>query len=171
MPNVKIKDSYCNKFFGQVVESAPTTLTFKEIPTNVNTFGKIAWVLHRLDWFINTATIALLLGTGDSIQMALTASNNIAAIELDNPSVIDFTQIVMLEATAVGRTILERPLTRDFSNLPGGGILMAPRPLYLAAKGASIAGAVTVSCRGYFTQLELSGDEYLELVDFYRIIS
>jgi len=70
----------------------------------------------------------------------------------------------------VGQGLHQLPFVRDFSGLPGGGLIIAPRPLFVAVKGNSLATAVTASLRAYFTVINLSADEYLELVDFYRIV-
>jgi hypothetical protein len=41
----------------------------------------------------------------------------------------------------------------------------------VAIEGTSLASAGTAQVRGYFLQKQLKADEYLELVDFYRIVS
>lgn len=164
-------DRYANKFYGKVTESAANTLTFDEIPTNVNVFSKEAWVLHRLDWYMRSADLNLLISEADYINMALTSSNSIASIALDNPSVIDLFRMGVMFKTAVGVMFHPNPHTRDFSHLPGGGVIIAPRPLYIAIQGVSIAAVAEVEVRGYFSRLEMDADEYLELIDFYRIVS
>lgn len=165
-------DKFANKFFGEVVGSGATTLTFEEIHTNVNIFDKIAWVLNRLEWYVPQATLDLFVATGDGLEAALTSSQQITALGLDNPSVIDLFSINRKDAgTAATAWYHYEPFIRDFSGLPGGGLIITPRPLYLAVLGVSIATAPTIRCRGYFQQLELSADEYLELVDFYRIVT
>lgn len=167
------KDTYANKFFGTVTESAANTLTFSEIQTNVNIFDKVAWILHRMEWFLGEATgIGLLVANGDRIACALTSSDKITDLDLDNPSVVDLYKVERVDyGAAANMHRWEMPIIRDFTNLPGGGIIIAPRPLYVAAEGASLAAASTVSVRGYFTQKQLTPDEYLELIDFYRIVS
>ena len=167
----QIRDSYANKFYGTVTESAQGTLTFSEIQTNVAIFTKLAWILHRLEWYIPEATQQLLLSPADILQMALTNSDNITALDLSAPAVVDMAELQCVDrGTAGSMHLFEVPIIRDFSNLPGGGIIMAPRPLYAACVSASIASAATVEVRGYFTQKELKADEYIELVDFYRIV-
>jgi len=164
------KDKFANKFYGVVVESAANTLTFKEIPTNVDVFSKTAWCLHRLEWYIPPATVALLIGAGDSISCALTSSDKLTTLGLDNAGVVDlFTKTITVLSVA-DHSFHVGPECRDFSTLPGGGLIIAPRPLYLACKSESLAAASTVHCRGFFTQIQLNADEYLELVDFYRIV-
>lgn len=164
------KDNYSNKAYGSVTESAANTLTFAEIQTNVEVFSKIAWILHRIEWYISATQMTKLAAADDIIQAALTSSNQITSLSLGNPAVIDLMELALLFSTAVAYTEVPNPRVRDFSWMPGGGIIISPRPLYLAAKGTSLATALTISARLYFTVKELSADEYLELVDFYRIV-
>ena len=165
-----VKDVYANKGYGSVTESGANTLTFSEIQTNVNIFDKLAWVIHRIEWYVSQASWILMAAAADEIHMALTASNTIADLGLEIPAVIDLLELSRHEATAVGFLFNTIPLIRDFSNLPGQGLIIAPRPLYLAIRGVSLATPATAECRFYFTQKVLKADEYLELIDFYRIV-
>lgn len=166
----KKQDLFSNKGYGAVVESAANTLTFSEIQTNVSIFEKVAWVLHRIEWYITQATYGLLADGADHLEMALVASANITDLGLDVPAVIDVLDLMRFQASGVGFTFDTMPKIRDFSSLPGGGLIIAPRPLYLAIKGTSLASAGSSECRFYFTQKTLSAEEYLELIDFYRIV-
>jgi len=163
-------DKFANKFYGTVVESGPTTLTFAEIQTNVDVFSKKAWVLHKLEWYELPADRGLIVNSDDAIRLALTSSNKMSSLSLSDAGVIDLLELNAVPYTAVGVEIYDQPHIRDFSSLPGGGLIIAPRPLYIAIQGVSIAAVATGSVRGYFTAIDLNADEYLELVDFYRIV-
>lgn len=163
-------DVFANKAYATVTESGANTLTFSEIQTNVSVFEKMAWIIHRIEWYLSYATQALLIDAADTLQLALTASQSISSLALNSPSVIDLYEQYKFLATAVGYHFSEMPIIRDFTALPGGGLIVAPRPLYIAAKGTGLASAATGSCRFYFTVKQLKADEYLELVDFYRIV-
>ncbi len=160
----KSKDLYVNTAYGTVVETAANTLTFSEIQTNVSIFEKIAWIISRIEWYLPTATLALIAAGDDLFTMALTASNNLTALALNAPGVID------LNVFQSGNVVSGWPIVRDFSSLPGGGKIVAPRPLFLGLKGTSVASAGTAECRVAFTQRVMTPDEYLELIDFYRIV-
>jgi hypothetical protein len=165
------QETYSNKFFGSVTQSAANTLTFSEITTNVDIFAKVAWVVERLEWYID-ATSLTYFGFGDTAQMALTASDNIATLLLSNPSVIDLLEITIIEyGTSATCKVWEKPIVRDFSQMGGGGMIIAPRPLYVGAVSVGLSDIGTFSCRGFFRQIQLTPDEYIELVDFYRIVS
>lgn len=166
----KQTDKFANKFYGYSTLSAANTLTYHEIQTNVDVFAKKAWILQRLEWYLDPGDIDKIIASGDSITMALTSSNVMTTLGLDAPAVIDICLLTVNFATAVAYNLLSMPIVRDFSNLEGGGIIIAPRPLYIGATSASIATAITAKCRGYFLSADLNADEYLELVDFYRIV-
>lgn len=165
-----LTDRYTNKAYGTVTESAANTLTFSEIQTNEQVFSKRAWIISRIEWYLSGSQYTKLAAADDVISLALTSTNQIASLSLASAGVIDLLEVGLLFSTAVAYTMLQNPIIRDFSSLPGGGIIIAPRPLYLAAKGTSLATAVTASMRFLFQVTELKADEYLELVDFYRIV-
>lgn len=171
MPTQTAKLEFANKFYGTVTESAANTLTFSEIQTAVDIFSKAAWVLVRLEWYLTVAQFGLLVDDGDALQMSLTASDKMSDISLSDPGVIDSLTLHKRVATVVGINYHAQPITRDFSNLPSGGIIIVPRPLFVAVKGTGLASAGGASCRGYFSRVELKADEYIELVDFYRMVS
>lgn len=161
---------YANKAYGAVTESAANTLTFSQIQTNISVMQKIAWIISRIEWYLTPAQIALLVDDADAYDLALVSSNKMASLSLSDPSVIDFIQIRKFVSTAVGWQFYVPMWSRDFSQLPGGGLLIAPNPLYVAVKGTGLATVGGVSCRVYWSQLELKPDQYLELLDFYRIV-
>ena len=165
-----IKDSYSNKGYGSVTESGAGVLTFSEIQTNVSIFEKVAWVIQRIEWYLAQATVTLLVDSADHLECALVASNSVASLGLEIPGVIDVVDLQRYQASGVGFTYQVMPWIRDFSNLPGGGLIIAPRPLFLAILGTSLATPASVECRFYFTQKILRAEEYLELIDFYRIV-
>jgi len=168
MPGVR--EQYANKFYGSVTETAANTLTFKEIPTNVDVFSKIAWVLHRLEWFVAQTDLDKIAGANDEIRMALCSTDKLTTLALNDAGLIDLCTASSIMVTLASWQFFNKPFIRDFSTMPGGGLIIAPRPLYIAAQGNSLASAITAEVRGYFTAQELKADEYLELVDFYRIV-
>lgn len=163
---------FANKAYGSVTQTGANALTFSEISTNVNVFSKEAWILHRIEYYLPWAAQALLAGSADIIQIALTMTNSISTLDLSTAGVIDLWEIMRRDAgTPANAVFHENPYIRDFTTMPGGGIIIAPRPLYIACDSDSIASAATVNMRFYFERIELQADEYLELVDFYRIVS
>lgn len=167
----KSQDNYANKFYGKCVESAANTLTFAEINTAINLQSRVAWIIHRLEWYLANATIALVTATGDTIHGALTSSNKMTALGLDNAGVLDLFDLTEINASGVGFEQYQYPLVRDFTTMPGGGLIVPPRPLYVAVQGVSLASAATIELRGYYTSIDLADSDYYDLLDAYRILS
>lgn len=168
----KISDKWANVAYGEVVESAANTLTFSEIPTNVSIFEKAAWIISRLEWYLSAAMYNMLDADGLGINMALTATSQLNALTLDSPGVVDLMEIHQdFIGAPTKATYHFAPVTRDFSTMPGGGRIVAPRPLYVATQGVGLAAVTTIECRVFFQQIILQPDEYIELIDFYRIVS
>jgi hypothetical protein len=165
------KDTFANKFYGAVTETAANTLTFSEIQTNTNVFSKLAWVISRLEWYVPQSSVLEIAANADTIEVALVASDNISTLGLDNAAVIDVLRIG-IQAPTDTTAMVKRdfPVVRDWTGMPGGGLIISPRPLYIAIQGTSLANPVSGQVRGYFTAKELKADEYLELVDFYRLV-
>ena len=164
------KSSYADKFYGSVIESAANTLTFGEIMTNISIMEKWAWILHRLEWSMDLASYDEVSGVGDMLEMALTMSNRISSLSFADAAVIDKCQQMIVVETAVGIQREQFPLIRDFTTLPGGGLIIPPRPLYIGVKGTSLANACFVEVRGYYTPIQVSGEAYYDLLDAYRLI-
>jgi hypothetical protein len=165
-------DQFANKAYVQVIESSAGTLTYSELQSNINIMDKVAWVIHRVEYYLSDSTLLRLAADQDSVLVAWTSSNKLTTLDLGDASVIDFLKITVRDFGTPGNNyIWNQPIIREFNNLPGGGLIVAPRPLYLAILGGNLSGVATVSARMYFTVRELSKEDYYDLLDFYRIVS
>ena len=162
-------DRYSNIAHIKVVEGGTDTLTYKKLETGVSLFEKVAWIIARIEYYWLGFTLP---ATGDGVIMALTTSNNPVALTPEEVAIIDMTKITRIDfGTAANAHVVDYPIIRDFAQLPGGGMIVPPNPLYLAVVGISQAGALTIECRIYYTTIVLKGDEFWELVEARRIIS
>jgi hypothetical protein len=165
-------DKFANQAVITAVESAVNTLTFKKLETGVSLFEKVAWLISRLEYYVSTSMMALLVASADGLQAALTATDQMAALTLTNNAVLDYFELSRhdIGAAATGH-LVQNVFTKDFSTLPGGGILVPPNPLYLGSHGVSVAAVVTMVVKIFYTTYELGTEEYWELVEARRIIS
>ena len=163
-------DKFANQAYGTVTETGANTLTFSEIQTHVDVFSKQAWIIQRIQWYLTQTQTNKILDTADSIALALTCSNKASSLSLQDPALIDLLEFQIIGVIAAGLNLVRMPLTRDFETLPGGGIIITPRPLYIAAQGTSLASAITASARIYFTQVTLPTEQYWELVEARRMV-
>ncbi len=162
-------DRYANVAHIKVVESATGTLTYKKLETGISLFEKVAWVIARIEYYWLAAGYA---ASGDGVKMGLTTSNNPPALTPDEVAIVDLTKTRRVDmGTAASAIVDVSPIIRDFSQLPGGGLIVPPNPIYLAVIGVNQAAVVTMECRIYYTGVQLKGDEFWELVEARRIIS
>lgn len=165
------KDKFANMAFGSTTESGTTTLTFSEINTAISMHEKVAWIIHRIQWNLAYSDINKIVAETDGIVAALTVSNKMTALNLNDPAVIDvFNLLAWKFGTPASAQLYETPFIRRFTDLPGGGLIVPPRPIYVAAQGVSVASAITAECRIFFTTRKLSTEDYWELVEARRMV-
>ena len=150
-----IKDRYANKAYISVTESGANTLTFSEIQTGMAMFEKVAWLIHRIEWWIGDVARQELTAVTDFLTMALVGNNTMASLSLGDQAVYDIIRLGVVDMGVAAS---------------GGGLIIAPRPLYAAVQAGGFAAAAIVSARIYFTYLELKAEEYWELVEATRMI-
>lgn len=162
-------DIYANIVNRSITMSAANTITFEEIDVGLNIFDKVGLLLHRFDVEINNATKIELNASADELDIALTQSNQVSELTYDERAVIDK---MKLSAHTVGTAATYRlepqPYTIDWTDLPGGGLLIAPRPLYLAADSIGFGAAAYATTRIYFTIVQLKPEEYFEILESRR---
>jgi len=161
------------QYFGlTTVESAANTLTFQQLQTGGQLFEKRALIIHRLDYVLSLATWNLLLATGDLVEFGISLSNLLTTIPITDPNVVDLYQVKRnSDGTAASGWDSHSPLVRDFSMLPGGGLIVPAFPIYGFIRGTSLASPGTMAVRGYFTIKELNPQDYVELIQALRVIT
>lgn len=164
-------DSYANFAAIKVVESAANTQTSAKFAFPFSIMDKMALVISRLEYWLSTPD--KLDTTGDYVYLALTAAATITDISAQNdPLIIDNYLYLRRDlGTAATGIIFQQPTIKDFSDLPGGGLLVAPSPLYAMAQGSGCSAANVAWFKMFYTYIELASDEYWQLVESRRIIS
>jgi len=89
-----------------------------------------------------------------------------------DPQGIDMQQLKRTDfGTAASATLMALPHSRDFSQLPSGGIIIPPAPLYGAIQGSGEAAISACVMRIFYTIKELATEEYWELVEARRLLT
>ena len=156
-------DKYSNVLIGAVTESAANTLTFEQLPQMTTLMEKKAFLINSIEYFLSNP--GEFTAAGDLVQFGLSLSSQWATPAISEPSVVDFNYWYTLLATAVGFEMLRQPLIKDFSTLPGGGKLVPTRPMFLWAKANGFAAVSTITMRMHFTIVDLSPQDYWDLVE------
>lgn len=158
------KDLYTNVAFQRLTMSAANTLTFQQIQFGVGIFQGVALILNRIGYVLSPATIREIAAVTDYIAFGLVSSNRLTGVNLArDPAVISSISLIGVSA-APPTSLVQMPIWADFTNLPGGGRLVAANPLYLAMEGAGMAAAGVIDVELDFQFVQLSDAEYLELI-------
>lgn len=167
----KKMDVYANLAAVKALESAANTLSYALFDFPFSIMDKMGLLINRVEYFFGS--ISQLNTTGDECIVGLIAAKSISDPTVQNdPVMLDSMKIERDDfGTAASGTINWQPLIKDFSALPGGGILVAPSPLSAFIKATGAAAACQCWIRMYYTYMSLSTEEYWQLVESRRIIS
>jgi len=162
-------DVFSNIMTDTLTLSAANTVTFSEINVGLNIFDKVGLLINRIDYELTSGSTGQMTADGDYLVMCLSQSNSLTSITIDQTEIIDSMKWGRHDfgAAASGQTHLHT-ITKDFSTLPGGGILIPPKPLYFGGDSDGFASAATLAVRIYFTVEKLTGEQYLELLETRR---
>lgn len=159
-------DKYANILTQQVVMSGANTLTFQEVNIGLSLFDKAGILISRIEYEPTTATIAEMTNATDNIQLAITASNSINSLGITQASVIHRKILYRHDMGTAGTgALVDYPFVVDFASLPGGGILITPKPWYVGMTTGGLASAGTANVRFYFQVMKLTAESYFELLE------
>lgn len=163
------KDNYSNLVQVAITQSAADTLTFEEIDLGLTIFQKIGIVINRIEMYPQGPGWALLQNNGDTFIFGLTQSNQITTLSpSENAVVYRHQEYLMHYGTAGNAVPYSEPIVADFSEMPGGGLIIAPRPLFIALDSDGLGATFEGIIRMYFIIIELKADEYFELLESRR---
>lgn len=164
-------DSFSNVAAISVTESSAGTLTTAKFNFPFSIMDKMALVIQRIEY--QFGALDQLNGSSDKVVMALLVSSTVSDVDNQaDPLIVDNARLVRTDfGTAGSAQLIPFPYVKDFTTLAGGGLLVAPSPLYAGIKSTGAAGVMAGWIRLYYTYLELSADEYWQLVESRRIIS
>lgn len=171
MAATKKIDTFANVAAINVAEATAGTIAYAKFAFPFSIQDKTALLLSRIEyWFGNVGKLDT---TTDAIYGGLIAAPSIVDITVQSdPVMIDSARIHRLDfGTAGSAQLLTQPFIKDFSDLPGGGLLVAPSPLYAAVQGLGASDKVNLWLRMYYTYMQLATEEYWQLVESRRIIS
>lgn len=171
MPEKKAIDKYANLAAVHPVEAVAGTAKFEKFAFPFSIMDKMGLLITRIEYLFLSLTN--LNSGGDSLECCLAVDNRITDLQdFANPSLVDAAYLARYDLGAAASGVLvQSPIVRDFSDLPGGGILVAPNPLYGGVKSNGAAGTMGCWVRLFYTYMELSADEYWQLVESRRVIT
>lgn len=155
------KDLYTNRAHGLVTMSAADTITFQQINFAVGIFQGIALKLIRVLWYPDQASFSRIDADTKYFQLGLTLRDDLTSLSATNLSVV-VSKIVY--GLGDSPEIVQGPLVDDFSTLPGGGLLIPANPVYLGMDSNGVGSALVVRAVLYYTFVELTDKESVELL-------
>lgn len=167
----KTTDTFANIAAVSVLESAANTQTVTKFDFPFSIMDKMALIINRIEYWSNI--LSSLNSSGDGVYMGLLAAGNVKSLaDQNDPLIVDNCAIFRNDfGTAASGFARDVPFIKDFSSLPGGGLLVAPNPLYAAIEGSGEGSASGCWVKLYYTYINLSTEEYWQLVESRRIIS
>lgn len=172
MATGKIEDQFANLAIAKVVESAANTLTFAKLDTGLSFNEKVAWVISRIEYDPSGVGCANFADEADAVEYGLSVYAGFTTPSPLEITAIDYNMLIYSEVGApTSFQFRHYPLLKDFSSMPGGGIIVPPVPLYAWVKGSGLASAVTIYARIFYTVMSLSADQYWQLVEARHVIT
>lgn len=171
MAKVKSADMYANIAAVLVAETAAGTLATEKFAFPFSIMDKMGLLIQRLEYF--PASLQQLNSSTDEVRMALLTRAAVTDVTAQNdPAVVDTVTFTRLDlGTAASGLLFSRPITRDFTTLAGGGLLVAPGSLYAGIQSFGAGGVMSCWLRMYYTYMQLSADEYWQLVESRNVVS
>ena len=165
-------DSFANIAAVSVTEVTAGVLAYTKFNFPFSILDKIGLIISRIEYW-PTITLNLLNSTTDSFTMGLIAATSIVDIANQaDPGILDTSRVMRIDfGTAASAIYVNNPWIKDFSALPGGGILTAPSPLSAAVQSSGAQGAMSAWIKLFYTYKELTTEEYWQLVESRRIIT
>lgn len=171
----KTGDRYVNVAYLDCLLSAANTLTFKKLDVITGALlgaKQYGILIERAEFIFTRASMMEMTTDGDFVEGAICLSSGLTNLSLMNPEILFNASVTRHDfGVAAAAQIVEKPLVRDFSNLSGGGILIPADRIFLGAQSTGLASAATISCRLYYTSLELAPSDYLELLQSRTLLS
>lgn len=165
-----VKDEFVNITYALVNGASASLIGFTEIVSGMTILEKVAWIIHRVEFYFLASTLELIIAVGDSIEAGLCTDNTITSMDESKPGIVVAFEVMPNDmGTPASAWMANQPFIRDFTGLPGKGILCAPKPLYAFIRGVSIATAPSCGMRVYFTYKQMKGEDYLQLLESTRM--
>lgn len=168
---VKKEDRYANLAAMTVTQTVLNTDVYGSFNFPFSIMDKIGLIISRIEY--QPTALNQLDADQDSILCAITVANNVAdPHDVTDPRLVDYVSFIKRMDAAPTSSFLEQiPVVKDFSTLPGGGLLVAPNPMYLLVHTGGAAAVMGCRVRFWYTWFTMAPDEYWELVESRRVVA
>jgi hypothetical protein len=166
-----IIDSFANIAAVKVTMSGTDTFTAVKFNFPFSIMDKMGLIISRIEYTINA--ISALNSALDWVLTGLcVAAAVVDPLSQSDPNIVDNRILTRYDlGTAASGVLHEEPYIKDFAQLAGGGLLVAPNPLYGFLTSSGAGAALNGWVKLFYTYKELATDEYWQLVESRRIIT
>jgi len=162
---------YADRIYITCTESGANTLTYQALTLSTQLEVDKAIIIHKIEYSPGLATLALIAATGDELNAGLSVSNTLTDTSPEYAEIIDKQQWCFDTCLTTGQKWpAQRPFLSDYSNLPNGGIIVPMQTIYLFVKGTALGGAATVAARIWYSLLQLTGNDFSQLAQAFRVL-
>jgi len=161
-------DQFPNFYRVALLTQVADTEQYTEWVTGYSIKDGYAFIIHKIKYRIAPLTRTLLNANNDQAIMGLVTNNTLTTPTLIagiSDSILDTCVLYHKEASSVGFRHDEIDIIHDFSNEPGGGRIIAPKPLYLAISSVGAGNVIGGDMEIVYTMVKLSAEVYRELYE------
>lgn len=167
---MKLQDQFTQLLQKTMTMTAANTLTAERMVIGTPLMQQFALIIHWIEYKFARGSLQEIVAATDELTAGLARSGVLTTLSHEDPRVIDQISIScdINGVPASGQHRIQ-PLTKDFSNLPGGGILIPADQLYFVCASTGFAAAATVDIAVRYTIKELKPAEYIELIQTFNV--
>lgn len=164
-------DTFANLAAVFPVEASAGTAVYTKYAFPFSIMDKMGLIINRIEYW--PTNLNNLNSSTDAVTGGLSISSSITDLsDQSNPAIVDSFRFQRIDiGTAASGLFVSEAFVKDFSALPGGGLLVAPNPLYGFVQSTNAGGVMGCWIKLFYTYMELTADEYWQLVESRRIIS
>lgn len=166
-----LADKFSNIAATYFAAAVADTARFVKFDFPFSIMDKVGLLLNRIEYIIGAQNF--LDTSGDWAIAGLCCAATVADCEdTRDPLIVDQHRVTRYDHGTAGSAILvNEPFMKDFSGLPGGGILVPPNPFYAFLDSNGAGGLLTVRIRVYYQYMELATEDYWQLVESRRVVT
>jgi len=171
MAGTKVLDKYANLAALYVLQDVANTVKYTSFNFPFSVMDRIGLIVSRIEY--QPTALQQLDASADTIEVGVSVANNLAdPYDVTDARLVDYQTMIRRQDAAPTSSYLERlPIIKDFSTLPGGGLLIAPNPLYAFVHTGGAGAVMGLRVRFWYTWMVMAAEDYWQLVESRRVVA
>lgn len=166
-----IVDKFGNVAAAYLTQTGADVDIFSSFNFPFSIMDKVGLIISRIEYI--AGTLAALNGTTDFFSCGICCASTLAdPTDTADALLVDLYRVNRIDmGAAASGMFFEQPFIKDFSSLPGGGILVPPAPLYAFVHTSGANAAMSLRLRMFYTYMNLDTADYWQLVESRRVVT